>query len=45
MTEIKNRFDAEHIEIPFPHRTLYTGATTEAMPIRILKEGTGDDES
>ena len=23
---IKNRFDEEGIEIPFPHRTLYVGA-------------------
>ena len=22
---VKNRFDAEGIEIPFPHRTLYVG--------------------
>lgn len=34
--EIKQRFDDEGIEIPFPHRTLYTGAVTDAMPIRVV---------
>ncbi len=36
--EIKKRFDAEGIEIPYPHRTLYTGAVTEPFPVRILSE-------
>ena len=34
--EIKERFDAEGIEIPYPHRTLYTGSVTEPFPIRIV---------
>ena len=36
--EIKDRFDEEDIEIPFPHRTLYTGAVTEPFPIRITSD-------
>jgi small-conductance mechanosensitive channel len=34
--EIKRRFDAADIEIPFPHRTLYTGSVTEPFPIRLV---------
>ncbi len=34
--EIKAAFDAAGIEIPFPHRTLYTGAVTDPFPIRIV---------
>lgn len=34
---LKIRFDAEGIEIPFPHVTLYTGAETKPMPINIEK--------
>jgi len=36
MQQIKERFDAENIEIPFPHRSLYTGSVTEPFPIRIV---------
>jgi len=36
--EIKDRFDEEDIEIPFPHRTLYAGAVTEPFPIRIAND-------
>ena len=31
--EIKKRFDEEGIEIPFPHRTIYTGDATKPFPI------------
>lgn len=34
--EIKARFDAEGIEIPFPHLSLYTGSATEPLPIKIV---------
>lgn len=37
--DIKSTFDAEGIEIPFPHVTLYTGEVTKPFPI-IKKEET-----
>jgi len=37
--DIKARFDAEGIEIPFPHRTLYVGSTTDAFPVRVVDTG------
>jgi len=36
--QIKNAFDKEHIEIPFPHISLYTGNNTEPFPIKITKD-------
>lgn len=36
LIEVKRRFDEEGIEIPFPHRTLYTGAVTEPFPIKLV---------
>lgn len=38
---VKRRFDQEGIEIPFPHRTLYTGSVTEPLPVRL--EGAPQD--
>ena len=37
--DVKDRFDEEEIEIPFPHRTLYVGSATEPFPIRITGDG------
>lgn len=34
--EIKEAFDEHNIEIPFPHRTLYTGSITEPFPVRVI---------
>ncbi|RKX75223.1 MAG: mechanosensitive ion channel family protein [Spirochaetes bacterium] len=38
MMEIQKRFDAERIEIPFPHRTLYSGVNTEPFPVKIVEK-------
>jgi small-conductance mechanosensitive channel len=34
--EIKATFDEAGIEIPFPHRTLYTGSITEPFPVQVV---------
>ena len=34
--DIKARLDAEGIEIPFPHRTLYVGSATGAFPVEVV---------
>jgi small-conductance mechanosensitive channel len=37
LEEIKETFDREAIEIPFPHRSLYAGTATEPLPIRLVE--------
>lgn len=34
--EIKEAFDEANVEIPFPHRTLYSGSVTEPFPVRVV---------
>lgn len=36
--EIKARFDAEGIEIPFPHISFYTGAATQPLPVKLIEQ-------
>jgi small-conductance mechanosensitive channel len=35
MVDVKARLDAEGIEIPFPHLTLYTGSETTPFPVQL----------
>lgn len=41
--EIKRAFDEVGIEIPFPHRSLYTGAATEPFPVRLVGSASSED--
>jgi len=43
--DVKARFDAEGIEIPFPHRTLYVGSESGAFPIRLVQDEPGDGDA
>lgn len=44
--DVKKAFDEAGIEIPFPHRTLYSGSETEPFPIRIVNgEAANPDNS
>lgn len=38
MREIKERFDAEGIEIAFPHLTVYAGTESPAFPVKVETE-------
>lgn len=42
--DVKRRFGEEGIEIPFPHRSLYTGSATEPFPIRLVDEAPDTSE-
>ena len=43
--EIKRAFDEAGIEIPFPHRTLYTGSVTEPFPVQVMSADKIDTNS
>ena len=36
--EIKKAFDENEIEIPFPHRTIYTGVETKPFPVNMISD-------
>ncbi len=40
--EIKQAFDEVGIEIPFPHRTIYTGEVTKPMPVQLMRQAEPD---
>jgi small-conductance mechanosensitive channel len=42
---VKARFDADGIEIPFPHVSVYAGSVTDPMPLRVVgEEDTGGED-
>ncbi len=43
--EIKEAFDEHDIEIPFPHRTLYTGSETTLFPLQQARDTDGPPPS
>jgi len=34
--DVKGRLDAEGVEIPFPHLSLYSGSVTDPFPVRVV---------
>jgi len=42
MQDIKEKFDGEGIEIPFPHLSLYAGSATEPLPVSISNSDNSD---
>ncbi len=40
---VKEAFDRENIEIPFPHMTLYTGSVTDPFPISLNSDNDKSD--
>ena len=44
MAAIKAAFDANNIEIPFPHISLYSGSKTEPFPVHLNRKTTTDKQ-
>ncbi len=44
LVDIKERFDREGIEIPFPHRTVYVGEVTKPLPISLTEKAGAPSE-
>ena len=44
-TDVKEAFDAEEIEIPFPHRTLYPGSAADPFRVRVVEDDDAAPES
>jgi small-conductance mechanosensitive channel len=42
--DVKARFDAEGVEIPFPHRTLYVGTESDAFTVRVVGDSASPEE-
>jgi small-conductance mechanosensitive channel len=38
MQQVKAAFDRHGVEIPFPHRTVYTGAECLPLPVRVVRD-------
>lgn len=43
LMDVKKALDTAGIEIPFPHRSLYVGEASKAMPVRIVHEAHDSD--
>lgn len=44
LEDIKEVFDKEGIEIPYPHISLYTGSQTTPMPLTVVKQDISDNQ-
>ena len=42
---IKRVFDEQGVEIPFPHRSLYTGTVTDPFPVRLVDAPSASDST
>ncbi|MGQ7275510.1 mechanosensitive ion channel family protein [Marinobacter sp. V034] len=43
LADIKEAFDREHIEIPYPHTSLYAGSESAPFKVQLLKENPSQD--